>query len=81
MIMEWRSEYPLFWYQYYYPPIWETEGSIALGQLLVNGEITPEEAAQPAGRQSPRSGDRIIHRSWRPIRNGSCLRKCSTSKH
>jgi raffinose/stachyose/melibiose transport system substrate-binding protein len=44
-IMEWRSKYPLFWYQYYYPPIWETEGSIALGQLLVNGEITPEEAA------------------------------------
>ena len=44
-INKWTSEYPLFWYQYYYPPIWESEGSIALGQLLVAGEITPEEAA------------------------------------
>lgn len=45
MIMQWRSEYPLFWYQYYYPPVWETEGSIALGQLLATGDITPKEAA------------------------------------
>lgn len=46
VIAQWRDQYPLFWYQYFYPPIWETEGSIALGQLLVTGEITPEEAAQ-----------------------------------
>jgi len=45
-IDKWRNMYPLFWYQYYYPPIWESEGAIALGQLLVAGEITPEEAAQ-----------------------------------
>jgi raffinose/stachyose/melibiose transport system substrate-binding protein len=45
-IVEWRDQYPLFWYQYYYPPVWESEGAIALGQLLVTGEITPEEAAQ-----------------------------------
>lgn len=44
-INKWMQEYPLFWYQYYYPPVWETEGSIALGQLLVTGSITPEEAA------------------------------------
>ena len=46
VIAQWRDQYPLFWYQYFYPPIWETEGSIALGQLLVTGDITPEEAAQ-----------------------------------
>jgi multiple sugar transport system substrate-binding protein len=45
-ILEWMQEYPLFWYQYYYPPVWESEGAIALGQLLVAGDITPEEAAQ-----------------------------------
>ena len=45
-IVQWREEFPLFWYQYYYPPIWESEGAIALGQLLMAGEITPEEAAQ-----------------------------------
>jgi raffinose/stachyose/melibiose transport system substrate-binding protein len=45
-ILQWRSEFPLFWYQYYYPPVWESEGAIALGQLLMAGDITPEEAAQ-----------------------------------
>ena len=46
MIVQWRQEFPLFWYQYYYPPIWESEGAIGLGQLLMAGDITPEEAAQ-----------------------------------
>jgi raffinose/stachyose/melibiose transport system substrate-binding protein len=45
MIVEWRKQYPLFWYQYYYPPVWESEGSIAIGQLLMTGEVTPERAA------------------------------------
>jgi raffinose/stachyose/melibiose transport system substrate-binding protein len=45
-ILQWRSEFPLFWYQYYYPPVWESEGAIALGQLLMAGDITPEQAAQ-----------------------------------
>lgn len=45
-ILEWLQEYPLFWYQYYYPPVWESEGAIALGQLLVAGDISAEEAAQ-----------------------------------
>jgi multiple sugar transport system substrate-binding protein len=45
-IDQWKKDFPLFWYQYYYPPIWESEGSIALGQLLVSGELTPEQAAQ-----------------------------------
>ncbi len=44
-IVQWGKEHPLFWYQYYYPPVWESEGSIALGQLLMAGDITPEEAA------------------------------------
>jgi multiple sugar transport system substrate-binding protein len=44
-INKWTTEYPLFWYQYYYPPIWESEGAIALGQLLVAGELSAEEAA------------------------------------
>jgi len=46
LIAQWAKEYPLFWYQYYYPPILETEGAIAGSQLLFSGEITPEEAAQ-----------------------------------
>ena len=46
MIVQWRKEFPLFWYQYYYPPVWESEGSIAIGQLLMTGEVTPEQAAQ-----------------------------------
>ena len=45
-INKWTTEYPLFWYQYYYPPIWESEGAIALGQLLVAGELTSDEAAE-----------------------------------
>ena len=45
-VNKWTTEYPLFWYQYFYPPVWESEGSIALGQLLVAGEISPEEAAE-----------------------------------
>jgi multiple sugar transport system substrate-binding protein len=45
-ILEWIEEgVPLFWYQYYYPPVWESEGAIALGQLLMAGDITAEEAA------------------------------------
>jgi raffinose/stachyose/melibiose transport system substrate-binding protein len=45
-VLQWMSEdIPFFWYQYYYPPQWETEGAIALGQLLMAGDITPEEAA------------------------------------
>jgi raffinose/stachyose/melibiose transport system substrate-binding protein len=45
-IQEWSKEYPLFWYQYYYPPIFETEGAIAQSQLLFAGATTPEAAAQ-----------------------------------
>lgn len=45
-IVQWRKEFPLFWYQYYYPPVWESEGSIAIGQLLMTGDVTPEQAAQ-----------------------------------
>jgi len=45
-ILAWMQEAPLFWYQYYYPPVWESEGAIALGQLLMAGDITPEEAAE-----------------------------------
>jgi multiple sugar transport system substrate-binding protein len=44
-INQWTNEFPLFWFQYYYPPIWESEGAIALGQLLTTGELTAEEAA------------------------------------
>jgi raffinose/stachyose/melibiose transport system substrate-binding protein len=44
-VYNWMKVYPLFWYQYFYPPMWESEGSMALGQLLQTGEITPEEAA------------------------------------
>ena len=44
-IMEWQRRYPLFWYQYYYPPMFETEGAIALAQLLFTGDITAKEAA------------------------------------
>ncbi len=45
-IVQWGKEFPLFWYQYYYPPVWESEGAIALGQLLMTGDITPDQAAQ-----------------------------------
>jgi raffinose/stachyose/melibiose transport system substrate-binding protein len=46
IINKWSHEYPLFWYQYYYPPILETEGAIAGSQLLLAGDTTPEEAAK-----------------------------------
>lgn len=45
-IAKWAKEYPLFWYQYYYPPQLETEGAIPGSQLIATGEITPQEAAK-----------------------------------
>jgi raffinose/stachyose/melibiose transport system substrate-binding protein len=44
-ILEWTQTLDLFWYQYYYPPVWESEGAIALGQLLMAGDIDATEAA------------------------------------
>lgn len=45
-VQEWRGQYPLFWYQYFYPPVWEFEGVYGLSQLMLSGELTAEEAAQ-----------------------------------
>ncbi|MCJ7659034.1 MAG: ABC transporter substrate-binding protein [Anaerolineales bacterium] len=44
-MLEWGQNLDLFWYQYYYPPVWESEGAIALGQLLMAGDIDAAEAA------------------------------------
>lgn len=45
-MLEWAQNLDLFWYQYYYPPVWESEGAIALGQLLMAGDIDAAEAAK-----------------------------------
>ena len=78
-INKWRKEYPLFWYQYYYPPVWESEGSIALGQLLVAGEITPEEAAAK-WQEIADKNRRENPSSSRITRSGSSRPRCSASK-